>query len=56
MSCERPVALCAPVLPSDFRVLSTLTFVLQNKIGSVELDVCMLTQGYWPTQSVPPCM
>lgn len=29
---------------------------VQNKLGGIELDVCMLTQGYWPTQSVPPCM
>lgn len=24
-------------------------------MGGIELEVNMLTMGYWPTQSVPPC-
>ncbi len=27
----------------------------QNRIGGVELEVSMLTMGYWPTTSAPPC-
>lgn len=27
----------------------------QNRVGGVELEVNVLTMGYWPTQQAPPC-
>jgi len=31
------------------------TYKRQNDVGGIDMDVDVLTTGYWPSQNVPPC-